>query len=134
MACKFTPIPGGFMVSCTRGSDRAPCKENGCHAPSVALCDWPLGGGKKGKTCSRPVCAQHRRTQPDKLPDGDTKDYCPTHDKMSKQPHVLCPKCHMTSFNPSDIEHRFCGKCNLFHDDPAPPEPVKDAPTDGHPF
>jgi hypothetical protein len=29
---------------------------------------------------------------------------------------ITCPRCGLTSFNPNDIEHRFCGQCG-YHDD-----------------
>lgn len=29
---------------------------------------------------------------------------------------ITCPKCGMTSYNPNDIKHRYCGNCNQFHD------------------
>ena len=131
MACKTTVLPGGaVLITCTRGRESPPCKENGCYSASVALCDWPLGGPKKGQTCSRPVCKQHCKPQKGRHSNGDSIDYCPTHDQMAKRPHVRCPKCLMVSFNPNDIEQRFCGLCKLFHADPEPPKP----PADDHPF
>lgn len=27
------------------------------------------------------------------------------------QPSITCPKCGLTSYHPSDIEHRFCRVC-----------------------
>lgn len=31
-------------------------------------------------------------------------------------PSITCPTCGMTSYHPKDIEFRFCGKCDKFHD------------------
>ncbi|HSV48396.1 MAG TPA: hypothetical protein VLJ58_21585 [Ramlibacter sp.] len=72
--------PAGWMVH-VRGSKNlpAPCaavieingKQQHCRAISVALCDWPDGGGR---TCSMPLCPEHRaHLGPDDL------DFCPTH-------------------------------------------------------
>lgn len=130
MGCKVFTIPGGQMFVCSRGSDRKPCKENGCSHPSEALCDWPLGGSKWGQSCSRPICKQHRFVQAEKLADGDTKDYCPGHDKMAKQPHIWCPRCHIPSWNPNDVEQHYCGKCDAFHADLL----SASSPSDDHPF
>jgi hypothetical protein len=101
----------GSMIICTRGRCSKPCKEAGCGKPSVALCDWPLGGPRFGQTCSRPMCEGHRAKQP-----GANTDFCPVHEAFSKSPHIFCPRCHMPSANPNDIEKKFCGHCNAFHD------------------
>jgi len=29
---------------------------------------------------------------------------------------ITCPRCGRTSFNPNDIEQRYCGNCHRFHD------------------
>ena len=29
---------------------------------------------------------------------------------------ITCPRCHMTSYNPNDIEARYCGNCHAFHE------------------
>ena len=44
------------------------------------------------------------------------KDY-PHHEQY---PHVKCPVCDMTSYNPHDIEWGWCGNCNAYtsHVDP----------------
>lgn len=28
------------------------------------------------------------------------------------QPSITCPKCGLTSYNPNDIEHGYCGFCH----------------------
>lgn len=30
------------------------------------------------------------------------------------QPHITCPTCGMTSYNPNDIQYRYCGNCHAF--------------------
>jgi hypothetical protein len=29
---------------------------------------------------------------------------------------ITCLRCGMTSHNPHDVEHRYCGNCDMFHD------------------
>lgn len=31
-------------------------------------------------------------------------------------PSITCPACGKVSYNPNDIEQRYCGNCHLFHD------------------
>ena len=74
MTCKLTPIPGGFVVACTRGKARVMC-EICKQRPVAKLCDYPLVGAKAGQTCDRKLClgcAVH--TGPD-------QDLCPAHAK-----------------------------------------------------
>jgi hypothetical protein len=33
--------------------------------------------------------------------------------------YIRCNTCQRKSYNANDIEHRFCGACNKFHDDPS---------------
>jgi ribosomal protein S27AE len=37
--------------------------------------------------------------------------------EASKRPSVTCPFCMAQSFNPHDVEHRYCGRCHVFIDD-----------------
>lgn len=30
------------------------------------------------------------------------------------EPSITCPVCGMTSYNPNDIEHGYCGNCHAF--------------------
>lgn len=30
---------------------------------------------------------------------------------------IQCLKCNMTSWNPNDVVHRYCGNCKAFHED-----------------
>jgi hypothetical protein len=91
MAC--TPLyQNGQRVGfiCSRGRARTrPCVE--CGTPSTKLCDYPLEGKRKGKTCDRPLCdacavtqpkVRHIGTNTDELttsPPDDTFDLCPAH-------------------------------------------------------
>jgi ribosomal protein S27AE len=47
---------------------------------------------------------------------------------MTEAPSFTCPRCGATSYNPSDIKHRYCGRCHMFVDDavaaPAAEEPA----------
>ena len=29
---------------------------------------------------------------------------------------IKCMTCGMTSYHPKDVEHRYCGNCNKFHE------------------
>lgn len=33
---------------------------------------------------------------------------------VTEQKSFVCPKCHMESFNPSDILYSYCGNCHEF--------------------
>jgi ribosomal protein L37E len=35
---------------------------------------------------------------------------------IAETPHIHCPRCHMTSFNPYDIRERYCANCHRFHE------------------
>lgn len=72
MSCTHIKAPGGFTaIVCTRG--RKPQRCGWCtHTASVFLCDWKIG---KGKTCDKPLCAQHAQ---EVAPD---KHLCPKHVK-----------------------------------------------------
>ena len=30
---------------------------------------------------------------------------------------ITCRICGLTSYNPHDVEHRYCGKCHIVHDE-----------------
>lgn len=32
------------------------------------------------------------------------------------QPNIICGTCKKTSYNPGDIENKYCGHCHKFHD------------------
>lgn len=86
MGCDPLIIDGQVVGTvCSRGrrGSFSPCTEVGCSENVVALCDWPLAGKAVGKTCSRGVCARHRKAQPPN-PDGSQRDYCPAHDRAAK--------------------------------------------------
>lgn len=79
-----TPIRlegGGVAIVCTgRGGKRIEtCR--GCGTFSSKLCDYPLRGGKKGATCSAPICAKCALTV---APDFDL---CPAHAKGATTMH-----------------------------------------------
>jgi hypothetical protein len=74
MPCNRYRMPGGVAIVCSRGQRRSTCQTTGCTGTTVALCDFPLSGRKKGATCSRRMCARCRVSQP-----GEDVDYCRTH-------------------------------------------------------
>lgn len=39
--------------------------------------------------------------------------------ELPEPPSITCPVCSVRSYNPGDIEHRYCVRCNVFHDDQA---------------
>lgn len=34
---------------------------------------------------------------------------------------ITCLGCHLTSYDPNDVEQHYCGNCHMFHDDLWPP-------------
>jgi protein-arginine kinase activator protein McsA len=44
-----------------------------------------------------------------------------TYTLSEDQKAITCKRCKLTSYNPHDVEHRFCGHCHTFHDDIYPP-------------
>jgi hypothetical protein len=74
----FRDAAGNIVgIACSRGRLAAPCQEPGCTSPHVALCDYPLEGAAKGRTCDRRMCVRHRHRV------GPNRDYCSTHRAMS---------------------------------------------------
>lgn len=76
MPCSVIRLPGGG-TAIIKHSKRPtkPCAVC-ARGRGEKLCDFPLTGGKAGKTCNRPLCdrcATH--VEPD-------TDYCPTHARM----------------------------------------------------
>jgi hypothetical protein len=39
---------------------------------------------------------------------------------LDGKPSFVCPRCRAQSFNPHDIEHRYCGRCHMFIRDSEP--------------
>lgn len=78
------------MFICSRGSKAKPCAISGCRRRSTKLCDFPLGGAKKGKTCDRALCEDHAHKLSDisridaGLHQQDSVDYCPTHYELTR--------------------------------------------------
>jgi hypothetical protein len=59
-------------IVCSRTDTRKRCVV--CQSSrDLRLCDFPLQGGKAGRTCDRPVCGAHATHE---APD---TDYCPSH-------------------------------------------------------
>ena len=60
MGCEFIHGSDGSAIICSRGRRRQLCSVGLCGKDSVALCDYPLGGRARGKTCDSPMCERHR--------------------------------------------------------------------------
>ncbi len=39
---------------------------------------------------------------------------------------ISCFLCGMTSFNPTDVAQKYCGACQVFHDDPPALDAVRE--------
>jgi hypothetical protein len=84
MPCHHVDLGNGTRaIICTRGRTQR-CKY--CGRPSTKLCDWPLAGEKKGKTCDIPMCERcAAHIEPD-------TDYCKAHNALyleqPKQPWI----------------------------------------------
>ena len=35
----------------------------------------------------------------------------------ARVPFIACPKCGRVSYNRNDIDQKYCGNCNMFHED-----------------
>jgi hypothetical protein len=40
--------------------------------------------------------------------------------QITDRSSIICLRCHRESFNKGDVEHHYCGHCNVFHDDILP--------------
>jgi ribosomal protein S27AE len=36
--------------------------------------------------------------------------------EVSSTPHYTCPRCSAVSYNPNDIDSKYCGRCHEFED------------------
>lgn len=48
---------------------------------------------------------------------GDTGHFVLLKRWPENEPSYTCPVCKMTSYNPNDIQHRYCGNCHVFERD-----------------
>jgi hypothetical protein len=69
-----------------------------------------------GWMCNR--CLAVRREK-DELEDclGEGVHYRLVTDADTAAPGILCISCGHISYHADDIEHRYCGHCNRFHDE-----------------
>jgi hypothetical protein len=49
------------------------------------------------------------------------KDIATTFEISADGKSITCLRCKNTSFHPKDVEHHYCGACNVSHDDIWPP-------------
>jgi hypothetical protein len=77
MACEHITDKHGTTFICC-GSRRRPPKCKFCSKPSTKLCDFPIHGSKKGKTCDAPICDDHATSV------GEDRDFCPPHSKQEE--------------------------------------------------
>ena len=73
--CQVIDVPGGQAIVCSRGET----KRCSCGNRMTKLCDWPLTGGKAGKTCDRPMCDKCATRV------GPNRDFCPAHARMADE-------------------------------------------------
>lgn len=75
--CETLHLPGGgLVIASSRGRRRAFCVQ--CGRDADKLCDFPLTGAAKGRTCDRPVCSRCATRV------GPNRDYCPAHARAAK--------------------------------------------------
>lgn len=73
MGCKTHRDENGVVAIVCSRERRTWCQECGRNRTEV-LCDFPLAGSKKGKTCDRKLCRSCAVKQP-----GRDRDFCPAH-------------------------------------------------------
>lgn len=78
MACEHLRDKDGNWIGviCGRGPRAPKCKF--CSKTSTKLCDFPIHGSKKGKTCDAPICDGHATSV------GEDCDFCPHHCKQEE--------------------------------------------------
>lgn len=82
MPCEKVKFDDGTVaIVCTRGQRRVFCRW--CARPRTKLCDYPLRGAKKGKTCDAPLCDAHAREV------GPNQHYCPPHVELAEREGTL---------------------------------------------
>ncbi len=37
--------------------------------------------------------------------------------ESSDGPAIQCLRCGLVSYHPKDVEHRYCGRCHIFHEE-----------------
>jgi len=76
MPCKTIVMGDGVhVIACSRGGTQKRCQ---CGRAATKLCDYPLRGRKKGKTCDAPLCDTCAVSV------GPDRDYCRPHARMAE--------------------------------------------------
>lgn len=78
MACRVTPLPGGFAVFCGPRSPQKVCSVPGCGRPATKECDYQVAACRSG-TCDAKLCDAHA------VVTALGADHCPPHAKLSKR-------------------------------------------------
>lgn len=88
-----------------------------CMKPGTPA-SWPEGEtwSENWSDVTCPQCSKGKPPQPE--------TFRIEHDKVSDRRYIQCRRCQTISFNPHDIEHHFCHRCGVFHDDLWPPARV----------
>ena len=58
-----------------------------------------------------------RLPAPAELPDPHAKKRQPGYTISEDRRAITCHRCHMTSYNPNDVTHRYCAACKMFHEE-----------------
>jgi hypothetical protein len=84
MVCRSIVIDGKYHgVAYSRGERAKKCRACSGRA-ATRQCDFPLKGRKAGKTCDMNICDDCAVVQVGQTLGGDSVDYCPVHDRMSR--------------------------------------------------
>ncbi len=49
---------------------------------------------------------------------------------INGEPAIRCTQCQQVSYHPKDIAERYCGRCQKFHEEPAPGLSARSEPHD----
>jgi hypothetical protein len=73
------------------------------HTAGEGGTEWiEVGGGWTLSHCPRIDC------------DGTARLHEVLHGNEPDLPSFTCPQCHVTSYNPNDVEWGFCGNCHAY--------------------
>lgn len=69
-------------------------------------------------SCQRLVCVKHWARREGQCTTCTVPTYRLYHQRRGDEDlgSIRCLVCGLTSYNPSDVENLYCGKCHLFHE------------------